>query len=84
MEQWLKNVSFSVLLIATFFASIALWQGGNLAGDQFLVWGTFGILTALFLSLFTEYGYLYAAPGNDTGNSRFHVPVVPLMFLLIS
>ena len=84
VEQWWNNVSFSILLIATILASIALWQQSSSVGDYFLIWGTFGILMALFLSLFTEYGYLYAAPGNDTGNSRFHVPVVPLMFLLIA
>lgn len=41
-------------------------------------------LSGTVLSFFTDYAFRYAIPGNDTGNSRFSMPLVPFLFLALS
>ena len=87
LQAWLFNLSFGisislfgVLAYYSFFMNI----GSPCRMTNYLLLCFFFGICGAVISFFTDYGLRYAMPGSDTGNSRFSLPLVPILFLAIS
>lgn len=72
----LVNGSFSIAPLLFLIAMALSWRP-TYTHDRYLAAPLVvasGILGFLTLSQFTDYGFLYALPHNDTGNSRLSIP----------
>lgn len=90
-----SNLSFGIYFIAIIASSLSLLMEGyksSLSGRHktaaaalFLVLNFYGYWAVLFLSqLLSADGFSAAIPGNDTGNSRFSLPLVGSGLVIIS
>ena len=81
-----KNASFSVLFLCFGIALCArathFKENSNLA-LKVTATAVFVMLLGLSFSQMTDHGMYHAIPGNDTGNSRFIVPVACVFSMLV-
>jgi len=81
------NISFSLCAFLIMLAIFQLMQskGGNDYQTELLFLLVVQILgfLVLFLSLFTHHGYSHALPTQDTGHSRFAIPVLAITPCLV-
>ena len=90
ITAYVINQSYSVLLAAAVLASLyLLHRGRNWTFEKKSAAILFAASTWAFLvnaaSQFTQYGFVHATPGSDTGLSRFSMTIfLPLIFLLIA
>lgn len=79
------NQSYSTLSwLLVFPLFLVISNKGGLRVEELTIWlSCLGLLGFFCLSQLTEYGYLYARPGNDTGNSRLSLPLFTTLPLLI-
>ena len=82
VHAWIFNstfnvifISYAVVVIGTIFAKP---QRGDCARRLYFV-ATNMLLFSMTISQIFEYPYLHATPQNDTGNSRFSIPLAVLM-----
>lgn len=79
-----KNASFSTLFIAVGFLVLsAVFLPLKNRVLPFLSVGLFLSLGGLVLAQYSEHGYLHAIPSNDTGNSRFTLPVLAWVICIV-
>ncbi|MDG2442628.1 MAG: hypothetical protein P8M13_05150 [Luminiphilus sp.] len=80
------NSSFSIVPLLFLVALGLSWRPIN-THDQYLLDAPLvvaaAILGFLTLSQFTDYGFLYALPHNDTGNSRLSIPFAVVSVMTI-
>lgn len=77
----LKNQSFSMM----FLCFILCFSGARKDEALLFIQLCVGVgLAALIASQFTTYGFQYATPWRDTGNSRFSLPVMMLVPLSLA
>ena len=71
------NASFGVIPAAIFFGASAFFRGKH-ADQGFNICALIFIGLSLFIlfSQLTQYGFFYAVPERDTGNTRFTLPVI--------
>ena len=87
--SWIINSSFGVLgvvIILSFFfprPSLSEDYPCYAAMTYVRMVATFGIVGLLFSQL-TDHGFIYATPSNDTGNSRFTLPVACVAVQLLT
>ena len=77
------NQSFSLAPLI-FVICFLIWvrePDRGLSGDDLPIITCLLILGLLMASQLTDYGYYYALPDNDTGNSRLTLPFAPLAVL---
>ena len=77
------NSSFSLLLITSIFALMYSYSKILTTHRVTLVFLVLSCL-GLILFQFTDLGFRHAVPGNDTGGSRFWIPVSVAAMLLIT
>lgn len=86
-HAWFFNLSFgisiSIFLVLSYY-SFLIEPPSKRRASSFLLLCFFVGLCGTVASLFTDYAFRYAMPGSDTGNSRFSMPLVPILFLAIS
>lgn len=77
----LINLSFSIHFVIFLFSTLLV---GKACGRTHRYLSSCFFLGIIFLTLsqFTDHGFIYAVPGNDTGNSRFTLPILLLVPLL--
>lgn len=79
------NQSFSVVMIIFIISVLVALNPNNTMHAEDLISVVVSILVFLFLfiSQFTDYGFAFAQPGSDTGNSRFSLAfIVPAIMSL--
>ena len=90
-HAFFNNISYSVSILTIAICSMIVWQADS--GDdankvhrkfELSLFGTvIGIFIILSVSQFFDHGMRYAQPDSDTGNSRFHLPAVMLIPMII-
>lgn len=81
-----KNQTFSTLPAAVICAMVGFFDSESRAYKPYqfvsfiILIGTAGVTA----SLFTEHGLIHALPGNDTGHSRFLLPIMMCVPVLVA
>ena len=86
-HAWFVNLSFSVaisLCLVLMHHCIYIDDKKRRRVIDYLILCFFVGLSGTIFSFFTDYGFRYAVPDRDTGNSRFTMPLVPILFLMVS
>ena len=82
--SWFMNLSFSVYLLVFLVLVFFCFHATFDVRRVFLLL-TFGLgITFISLSQFSVHGLRYALPGSDTGNTRFMMPLFPLVILALA
>ena len=84
---WFVNLSFGIsisLFLVLAYYSFFINTDLPCRMTNYLLLCFFIGMCGTVISLFTDYGFRYAMPGSDTGNSRFSMPLVPLLLLAVS
>jgi hypothetical protein len=89
VHSLLINSSYSVLLsvaaVSIFSLLLAGAESSAVSRRYLIIAGPFVLgLTLMFLSLFTDYGFRFGQVGNDTGHSRFMLPIMSLIGLMVA
>ena len=78
------NASFSVIPAALFFgASLFFLDKHTDQGYRICVLIFIGLFLFILFSQLTQYGFFYAVPERDTGNTRFTLPVILTGMLML-
>jgi hypothetical protein len=79
------NSSFHASLITACTCCLLVFRGDRSSrkSDLFVIFCIFFGIVCSAITQLTEYGYAYATPHNDSGNSRFLLPIIALMPLLV-
>ena len=79
------NQSFSLAMIAIFLVGVSIlarWSSAGSHRKSLLIFTAAGV-GMLAAAQFSEYGFVHATPGNDTGFSRFSLFIIPTAYLLL-
>lgn len=77
----LVNMSFGVIALLAILSF--LFMKKNIGVSYIIITSLFLLFMLGMSQLFFDYGFKHAIPASDTGNSRFTLPLVGVLFLLL-